>query len=74
VRGNGGGIGVRLNSDQLKIRAVGKTGERHFGSVVGMCAAIFGGKSGCLEGLLHGVQIAARHGDVIDVKLFGYHR
>jgi hypothetical protein len=36
-----------------------------------MRAAVFGGKAGCLEGLLHGVQIAARHSDVIDVKLFG---
>ena len=39
--------------------------------VIGMQSAIFSGHPGCFERLLHRMQIAPGHGDVIDVKLFG---
>ena len=74
VCSDGCGIGVRLNSDQFQVRAIGETGERHFRSVVGMRAAVFGRDAGRFERVLHGAQIAAGDGYMIDVKIFSYHR
>jgi hypothetical protein len=39
-----------------------------------MRAAVFGRDTNRLERLLHGAQIAARHGYMIDMELFSYHR
>jgi hypothetical protein len=39
-----------------------------------MQSAVLGRDANRIKRLLHRMQIAPGHGDVIDVKLFGYHR
>ena len=58
-----------LDRDQLQIRTIRKTGERHLSGVIGMRAAVLARDSGLAQRLLHGFDIFARHSDVIDVKL-----
>jgi hypothetical protein len=68
MRVHGPSIRARLDGYQFQVRSVGKADQRHLGGMVAVRAAVLRFDTGRRQPGLHGLQIAPRHRDMIDLE------